>query len=470
LFDALGQKVAQRFTCIRDCLRFVDSNKNGYIDRGEIRRLFAAFNMAQDQADLLFDALDPHRAGELTYEVFQAVVGQHIQPGHIEDRAASPRPLSRSMEVRQQEAELREVAEVVGAKAQQRFRNAREVFRFLDVNKDGRITREGCRRFAEYFGLSSDLGDMMFDMTCPPEASFIDYTSFIARLGPYILPGHDPHAEVLPGDRGDRAKRRPSSARAAVGRDRPGSGGADDAQAPAGARPLSSRPSSARSRPMSAGVSRMRTYDSTSIRKRMSPDTEPEFTTTTRDMHEDGMKDASMMRPMPVDRSPGTLPLSDVSATSAPASSVCAASVSSVSSAWPPPRPRPRSARPQSARAPTPPLPKEAYAPSEASTAASAASASSGSSGRGDAHCGQVHAAEMMQPPIPVMETSPNGAVVIRRRGSYCLASKFPLSARFRPMPGGGGGGPRRGLFSEVTHAPLTRELMNTLGKTWSIL
>lgn len=34
----------------------------------------------------------------------------------------------------------------------------------------------------------------------------------------------------------------------------------------------------------------------------MSPDTEPEFTTTTRDMHEDGMKDASMMRPMPVDR------------------------------------------------------------------------------------------------------------------------------------------------------------------------
>jgi len=467
LRDLLGQKVAQRFTCIRDCLRFVDANKNGYIDKYEVRRMFAAFNMAQDQADLLFDNLDPDRVGEVSYDTFKEVIGQHIQPGHHEVKCATPRPLSRSQQARQQEADLKDLAEVVGGKAHQRFKNAREAFRFMDVHKDGRVTREGCRRFVEYFGFAPSMGDRLFDMACPEDSSFIDYASFIAKLGPFILPGHDPTAADVFSS--PKQRERPSSARAGAG------GAAEAPSGPAGVTPKP--PSSERNRrPLSAGASRMRTHDSDAIKKRLSPGHHNDFKTTTDEIM-DSICNSQELQEVLAERPAGVAAIGDIVRSGAPSS---VSSGASVASSRPMSARRPLSAghsrRPQSARAPTPPVLKGNFTQSLASASTRSnsplASMSSACSGKDEAELdvGRPTLADPMWPPAPDVATAPSGAIVIRRRGAMAMPTRCPVSGMYRPLPGGGGGAPRRSLISEVVHAPLTRELMNSLGKTWSIL
>ncbi|CAD7937839.1 unnamed protein product [Amoebophrya sp. A25] len=81
------------------------------------------------------------------------------------------------------------LAKVLQHKAYCRFRNVREAFRLVDLDKSGRVDRSEMRGFFSQFNLSDASADLFFDSLGPNENDEIDYVVFMNRFGSIVLPG-----------------------------------------------------------------------------------------------------------------------------------------------------------------------------------------------------------------------------------------------------------------------------------------
>jgi len=205
LLDLIGHKAATKFKTVTQCFRMLDVEQRGLVSRPDIYSLFRRFHLPEDYADKFFDYMDVNGNDELSYTEVTRVIGNYIQPGYMAERTApveTSNLASKTPEQRKQEAELRQLAEIIGSKASAKYKSLRECFRFVDEDKDGTVSRQECVRFMESFGFPISIGQRVFSMLQQKsqlmggveDEEVIDYATFINTFGPYIQPGYN---EVL---------------------------------------------------------------------------------------------------------------------------------------------------------------------------------------------------------------------------------------------------------------------------------
>lgn len=245
LLDLVGHKAATKFKTIHACFRTVHRANTGTMDRDELGELFRSFNLQDEFADRFMDHMDPEKTGEIEFSELQQIIGQYIQPGY-KARPSSKverNDAGKSVEQRKREAELQQLAEIIGAKAHAKYRCLRDCFRFVDEDKDGTVSRTECLRFMEVFGFPHAVGDHVYDLLLDKSghSGEVDFKTFLNTFGPYIQPGYAamyqaPSPADGPGPYASReGSSRPQSARA----QRPAPGGAATLQRSKSHRPAS---------------------------------------------------------------------------------------------------------------------------------------------------------------------------------------------------------------------------------------
>jgi len=89
--------------------------------------------------------------------------------------------------------------ESLGLKAAQKFPNPREVFKYVDLNRDGCVVKSEIRHLFRAFNLPDPLANQLFDYLDVEKRNEIRFGDFVDFLWPYLAPGTLP---ILP-DRED---------------------------------------------------------------------------------------------------------------------------------------------------------------------------------------------------------------------------------------------------------------------------
>jgi len=216
----IAQKVPTKFPSLRHVWRYVDSDKNGKVSKSEMRAFFRAFNLPQEEADRLFERINQGSDEEIYYEHFLKYLGPFIAPDamvasetlrtprktkqgdpsqmRVDDEPTSPRrdqprrtyQVDQDPEVRN---ELKNLMIDIGRKLPLKFKQPRDAFRMLDLQRDGRITRTEMRGFFRGLGWDGKVADWMFDMLKQDPHGEVDYKSFMSHfdriLGPQFRQG-----------------------------------------------------------------------------------------------------------------------------------------------------------------------------------------------------------------------------------------------------------------------------------------
>eukprot|EP00746_Dinoflagellata_sp_MGD_P022710 gnl/MRDRNA2_/MRDRNA2_153168_c0_seq1.p1 gnl/MRDRNA2_/MRDRNA2_153168_c0~~gnl/MRDRNA2_/MRDRNA2_153168_c0_seq1.p1 ORF type:complete len:1041 (+),score=192.19 gnl/MRDRNA2_/MRDRNA2_153168_c0_seq1:149-3271(+) len=239
----VATKASLKFKSINECFRHLDTTRDGMISRPDIRHFFRTFNLEADLADRFFDLLDVQGIGEIDYNELRAQVGPYLAPGYKPPQQAKvevasqkgSRPQSaRShrddhmkqakikalMEERAKTKAVNQMINTLSSKAFFRFKSARELFRFADENKDGKISHEELCRFIESFGLPRSTAEQYFKYLDKDKSGEVSFAEFMNFFGPIIKPGQqqyplpDPPANVhVPDERKLSAERKSHSAK-----------------------------------------------------------------------------------------------------------------------------------------------------------------------------------------------------------------------------------------------------------------
>lgn len=199
--EQIGMKAAQKFSTVRQAFRYLDADHDGKISRSEMQYFFRAYNFTSDIADRFFSHLDKDGSGEVEYTEFMKYVAPHVQPSQNESsqppseccssastRAPSPLPLAVSE--KSVGPEIQTMLEFIGKKSKEKYHHAREVFRLVDCNDDGSISRKEMRYFFLVFNMPEESADKVFDHLGGDVAAELNYYEFVRFLGPFLdLPG-----------------------------------------------------------------------------------------------------------------------------------------------------------------------------------------------------------------------------------------------------------------------------------------
>lgn len=236
VLELVGQKAATKYRNVRQALRFVDSDRDGYIQKSEIYYFFRAYDVSSDTAaERLFTVLDRHRTGEVEYKAFVDYLGPFIrgepprQP-HAEDsdneesttadgestaqatvevekaQAATESPHAVASKrgvnngnnskqpvappTRQDDWSTNEWMAFLGRKCSERFTHVMDLIRKVDQDYDGNISRSEMRHFFSIFGLNARVSDRCFMSLKQDEDPEVDYMDFMRAIAPYVdLPG-----------------------------------------------------------------------------------------------------------------------------------------------------------------------------------------------------------------------------------------------------------------------------------------
>jgi len=92
-------------------------------------------------------------------------------------------------EVFDMEKKMKDIMQNIGGKAAFKFRNLRDAFRLVDVDKSGSVNKEEMRDFFRQFNLPYTEADLLFDYLDYDESGELDYIEFMEHFGPVIQPG-----------------------------------------------------------------------------------------------------------------------------------------------------------------------------------------------------------------------------------------------------------------------------------------
>lgn len=219
----LGRKSSERFGHVMDLIRHVDRDYDGNISRDEMRHFFSIFGLEAKVADKCWSSMLKPGEPEVEYMDFMRAIAPHLDlPGvrgvlhqgggqggkriPVKQRMGSRPPLTSSRDEdneiteeqrvilaqRQERRNLRAMMQDIGVKLQLKFRHAREAFRGLDLDKDGRIAPTELRAFFRGFGYSSEAADGLFALLDEEGTGEIDFAHFMS---------HFEHAVVMPAGR-----------------------------------------------------------------------------------------------------------------------------------------------------------------------------------------------------------------------------------------------------------------------------
>jgi len=92
------------------------------------------------------------------------------------------------LEQRQQIRDLRAMMKDIGVKLQLKFRHARDAFRGLDLDKDGRVSPSEMRAFLRGFGYPPEAADGLFAMLDEEGTGEIDFAHFMSHFDNVVMP------------------------------------------------------------------------------------------------------------------------------------------------------------------------------------------------------------------------------------------------------------------------------------------
>eukprot|EP00913_Durusdinium_trenchii_P033658 g31508.t1 len=162
----IGYKVRMSYKRPRDALRGLDVEKDGVIRRAEMRDFFRGFNKSEAFADQVFDLLDPERTGKVDFGEFLA----HFDEAPV----IGLKDLERSRQVAT-------VVNAIGHRMLTKYKNARQAFRDLDMDKDGKVCRQELRFFLRKMGLPVEAADVLFEALSPTDfGGLIEQETFVS--------------------------------------------------------------------------------------------------------------------------------------------------------------------------------------------------------------------------------------------------------------------------------------------------
>jgi len=213
--EMIGQKAAMKYKNVREALRFVDADHDGFVTLSEVNYFFRAYDCSSESAaSHLFNRLDPKRIGEIDYSLFVDYMGPYIRgepPGsNVEDQASetssresTPQPTPQAATkgtgvagaknttpMAQMEWNVQDWMGFLGRKSSERFSHVMELVRHVDRDYDGSISRMEMRHFFSIFGLDNRVADKCFASMLKPREPEVDYMDFMRAIAPHLdLPG-----------------------------------------------------------------------------------------------------------------------------------------------------------------------------------------------------------------------------------------------------------------------------------------
>lgn len=213
----IGDKASQKHSDrqLRQVYRTVGQHEAGVVTKSEMRDFFRSFNLPEELADQFFSRLDHEKSGAVSCHEFQACLDPFIQPEHHRQRRppreheVQMQPLP-PVEYRDTEKscsesprridpgvrkELRKMFLDIGIKLPLKFKQSRDAFRSLDLERRGRISRSELHGFFRGFGHAEDKADLVFSLLDNEGQGFIDFAQFMAHFdgvlgGPAFRLGH----------------------------------------------------------------------------------------------------------------------------------------------------------------------------------------------------------------------------------------------------------------------------------------
>jgi len=247
--DLVGEKIEKRFQNPRECLKCVNTQKDGFVTCTEVQAFFRTFNVPDDTANRIFERLDTNESGLIDYEQFKKFVEQRIKPkaksfevspcstrassaassrrsskestysrrSREESSWSSPAPLdpfhlasasTRELSKWEMQRKLSQAVQLISDKANLRYpshRELRQAFRWVDLNKDGKVSRAEVENFFRVFGVAMETAEYLFALLDAQGLDEIKHSDFVDVFGPAIgightEPSHKKHVD-LPGER-----------------------------------------------------------------------------------------------------------------------------------------------------------------------------------------------------------------------------------------------------------------------------
>ncbi|CAK0897160.1 unnamed protein product, partial [Prorocentrum cordatum] len=208
---AIAEKATQKFRNTREAFRFIDEDHDGTISKTEMRYFFRAYDFGPEIADSFFEFLDQYDQGEIPYNDFVAFMSPHfndVRPGSptlnveaVQSRATSTTPCPLLAEKRGEGAQgVRGSAQspwVIGQKVPSKFPSLRHVWRYVDNDHDGKVSKSEMRAFFRAFNLSQEESDRLYDRMDQEGDGEIYYEHFVKYLGPFIAPDATDVSSIL---------------------------------------------------------------------------------------------------------------------------------------------------------------------------------------------------------------------------------------------------------------------------------
>merc|ERR1719316_2606773 len=154
-----------------------------------MRSFLRGFGWGEDTADRIFALLDQDDSGEIDFLEFVGLFDPILGTSY-KSQATSRAPAIKGLEDRGLEKKLHQIARIVGDKMHLKFKNVRDAFRALDLDKDGTVSRQELQMFFAGFGLPKEAADTVFTALDEDGSENVDYSEFMGLFGPIIAPGH----------------------------------------------------------------------------------------------------------------------------------------------------------------------------------------------------------------------------------------------------------------------------------------
>lgn len=217
--DLVSEKVERRFQNPRECMKCVNTQKDGFVTGSEVQAFFRAFNIPDETADRIFERLDSDGSGLIEYEKFKDFVETRIKPNKSREvtpcstrassattsRRSSPTPYDEidyvSMNTKglktlsrgEMQRKLSQAVQLIAEKANLRypsFRELRQAFRWVDLSKDGKVTRAEVENFFRVFAVPIETTEYVFVLLDAEGSSEINHSDFVDIFGPAMGIGH----------------------------------------------------------------------------------------------------------------------------------------------------------------------------------------------------------------------------------------------------------------------------------------
>jgi Ca2+-binding EF-hand superfamily protein len=205
----IAEKATQKFKNTREAFRFIDEDHDGTISQTEMRYFFRAYDFGPEIADSFFEFLDQYGKGEIPYNDFVAFMSPHfndVRPGSptlnveaVQARAASQSPPCPLLieNVAEVHREFAEVLKIIGQKVPSKFPSLRHVWRYVDNDHDGKVSKSELRAFFRAFNLPQEEADKLYDRMDQEGDGEIYYGHFVRYLGPFVAPDATEVSSIL---------------------------------------------------------------------------------------------------------------------------------------------------------------------------------------------------------------------------------------------------------------------------------